>query len=298
MTTGKPNARLRISHLTDGFLRSRADPLQVRLYRMVCLVVGSLCLLVILPANLLQNLPIWVHLANSIAGVFGCFMLWHSLRGRHYFATFYLGLILILDAIWFINGGSNGSVAYYFFALALYPVAIFRGRIRWSLIALLAGNACALLFVEYLYPTLARPFKLESDRYIDLASGMLCAGLGVIWVIWLVMQAYDREQAQLRDSLELSKRMAKEKEAALREAQAANAKLRELEGTFQTICAWTHRIKDDGEWITLEQFLERHLKVQLTHGISPEGRQMVWQGSAKDNGRSQPSRPADAVSIG
>lgn len=291
MTTRKTNTRPGISLLTDVFLRRQADPLQVRLYRMACLVAGSLCLLVILPVNLLQNLPVRVDLAIGIAGAFGCFMLWQSLRGRHYFASFYLGLILILDAIWFVNGGSNGSVAYYFFALALYPVAIFRGRIRWSLIALLAVNACALLFVEYLHPTLALPFNQESDRYLDLASGLLCAGLAVIWLIWVVMQAYDREQAQLREALELSKRMAEEKEAALLEIQEANAKLRELEGTFQTICAWTHRIKDDGEWISLEQYLERHLKVQLTHGISPEGRQMVWKGSSKV-GVAKPCKPA------
>lgn len=284
MNKGKLSVPLRLSPLTDELLRSGADPLQVRLYRMVCLVTGLLCLLVILPANLFQNLPVWVNLVNCTAGAFGCFMLWQSRRGRHYFVTFYLGLILLLDTIWFINGGSSGSVAYYFFALVLYPVAIFRGRIRWGLIVLLACNVCALLFAEYHDPSLALPFKQVSDRYIDLGTGILFAGLAVVWLVWAVMQAYDREQAQLKESLELSKRLAAERETALRETQEANAKLRELEGTFQTICAWTHRIKDEDEWISLEEYLERHLKVHLTHGISPEGRQMLWQGTPKDKG--------------
>ena len=291
MNKAKLRVPLRISPLTDELLRNAADPLQVRLYRMVCLVTGLLCLLVILPANLFQNLPVWVNLANSTAGIFGCFMLWQSRRGRHHFVTFFLGLILILDTIWFINGGTSGSVPYYFFALVLYPVVIFRGRVRWGLIALLACNVCALLFAEYHDPSLAQPFRQVSDRYIDLATGMLFAGLAVVWLFWAVMQAYDREQAQLKESLDLSKRLAEERETALREAQEANAKLRELEGTFQTICAWTHRIKDDGEWISMEEFLERHLKVHLTHGISPEGHQMLWQGSPKDSG-AKPGMPA------
>lgn len=34
------------------------------------------------------------------------------------------------------------------------------------------------------------------------------------------------------------------------------------------ICAWTHRIKRDGRWLTLEEFLSEHLGYRVSHGLS------------------------------
>jgi hypothetical protein len=61
-----------------------------------------------------------------------------------------------------------------------------------------------------------------------------------------------------------------EKEAALKSLSESTAELRAYEGQFQTICAWTNQIKDGEEWISFPEFLTRHLRAQITHGISPE----------------------------
>ena len=34
------------------------------------------------------------------------------------------------------------------------------------------------------------------------------------------------------------------------------------------VCAWTHRIKRDGRWLSLEEFLTEHLGYQVSHGLS------------------------------
>ena len=34
------------------------------------------------------------------------------------------------------------------------------------------------------------------------------------------------------------------------------------------VCAWTHRIKRNGQWLTLEEFLTEHLGYQVSHGLS------------------------------
>jgi CHASE3 domain sensor protein len=42
-----------------------------------------------------------------------------------------------------------------------------------------------------------------------------------------------------------------------------------------TICAWTHRLKMDGEWVTMEEFLRTRFNVSVSHGISEEGAQRL-----------------------
>lgn len=34
------------------------------------------------------------------------------------------------------------------------------------------------------------------------------------------------------------------------------------------VCAWTHRVKRDGRWLSLEEFLTEHLGYQVSHGLS------------------------------
>ncbi len=37
-----------------------------------------------------------------------------------------------------------------------------------------------------------------------------------------------------------------------------------------TVCAWTKRIRVDGQWLTFEEFLTRRLGATLSHGIHPD----------------------------
>ena len=98
----------------------------------------------------------------------------------------------------------------------------------------------------------------ESARYLNWA--LMLARLLVAGTIIAV----------LREALDSSRRSLAEKEAALRELSESTAKLRSYEGQYQTICAWTNQIKDGDEWISFPDFLSRHLRANITHGISPE----------------------------
>jgi hypothetical protein len=37
-----------------------------------------------------------------------------------------------------------------------------------------------------------------------------------------------------------------------------------------TVCAWTNKVLDDGQWVRFEEYLDRRLGVKVTHGISEE----------------------------
>jgi len=42
------------------------------------------------------------------------------------------------------------------------------------------------------------------------------------------------------------------------------------QGSLITMCAWTKRVKDGGHWVSIEEFLDRHLHIVVSHGISDE----------------------------
>lgn len=52
---------------------------------------------------------------------------------------------------------------------------------------------------------------------------------------------------------------------AVREAQAELSVLRSL----LSVCAWCRRIREEGEWLPLERYIEKR-NLRLTHGICPE----------------------------
>lgn len=174
-----------------------AQSLQIRLFRLYCATAAALCLGVIVPANLFQHLPLGVHLGNASLGLIAAWCCRASLRGRHYVRGFFVALLGLFVPVWFLNGGSDGSVSYYFFPLVLYPVAICRGRLRWALTAGLALTFCGMLVVEHFYPALSLPFETRQDRLIDHLSGAICSMLGLATVTWLLVEAYEREHERI-----------------------------------------------------------------------------------------------------
>jgi PAS domain S-box-containing protein len=67
----------------------------------------------------------------------------------------------------------------------------------------------------------------------------------------------------------------KENERRLGEAAA---EIKRLQHSLIKVCAWTKRIEVDGRWITVDDFLKDHLRLQLTHGISIEGARLFKEG--------------------
>jgi K+-sensing histidine kinase KdpD len=74
----------------------------------------------------------------------------------------------------------------------------------------------------------------------------------------------------LRDNLRKQALERRELENALADLRQSATKVEQLQNQLQVVCAWTKRIRVEGRWMTLEEFLQNHLKIKLTHGISPE----------------------------
>ncbi|MBI5771425.1 MAG: PAS domain-containing protein [Verrucomicrobia bacterium] len=174
------------------------EVLEIRFFRLVCLAAGVLCLAVVLPTNLLQNLSWVVHVAGATLGAGSLLCYRASLRGRHLTVGYLVGTVLLLDLAWFWNAGSEGSLAYYFFVVVLYPFGVFRGGQRWTAVGLLTLNVWLLFLVEWWFPQTVVPFDRRADRWIDLMAGVGTVVLAMSLILWLILHAHDHERQRLK----------------------------------------------------------------------------------------------------
>ena len=128
-----------------------------------------------------------------------------------------------------------------------------------------AGTGIIWATVDYLA---IHPYAHEFSRYWNATT------LGCAFVVFGVLVA------RLGAALDMNKRQLAETAEALQKLEESTAELVQLRGTFQTVCAWTKEIKDGDNWISLEEYISRHMQIHLTHGISPAGKELIRQ-SAK-----------------
>ena len=74
----------------------------------------------------------------------------------------------------------------------------------------------------------------------------------------------------LRDNLRKQALARRELEKTLADLRQSAEEIQKLQSKLQVVCAWTKRIRVEGKWMTFEEFLQNHLKIKLSHSISPE----------------------------
>ncbi|HEX9783286.1 MAG TPA: hypothetical protein VGA56_11235 [Opitutaceae bacterium] len=163
-----------------------------------------------------------------------------------------LGLILILGVLDHVTGFEIS-----FFGFYLIPIGLIAWHCRRRS-GVATAFACAVLwylidsYSGHIYTT---PIIGVWNALIRFASFLV-----VVLAITSARSYRDRLAAangELRQTVENLER--------------SLARVRELQGNIQLVCAWTHRIKSEGRWMQFEEFLSKHLQLRFTHGISEEG---------------------------
>jgi hypothetical protein len=116
--------------------------------------------------------------------------------------------------------------------------------------------------------------------YADISSGQIYTNHNFwywnIFVSFCSLLIFGMAVRTTRDSLRKNESARKELQRAVDELKASIAQTERLREQLHVICAWTKRIRINGQWLTLEEFLKNHFKVSVSHGISPEAiEQMV-----------------------
>jgi hypothetical protein len=230
--------------------------LERRLFRMLCLLTSALSIFVVIPINVFQNVPIWPSLVAGGLGLLTLGLYWLSRRGTDLPKVLFLVVTLALDGIWFVNGGSLGSVPYFLPVTFMLAMLYFAGSWRWVVMALLVLNFSGLLLIEDVLPQLIIPFASAHDRFVDLVTGLPIGGFACAFTLLIVLRSYHRERRLLQQTnQELARNL---------------AEVRTLRGLLP-ICAWCRSIRtDEGLWTRVDQYLSEHTDAQISHGICPE----------------------------
>ena len=86
----------------------------------------------------------------------------------------------------------------------------------------------------------------------------------------------------LKQSRDKQRQARRELERALAELQDSTREIRNLQSQLQAVCAWTQRLRIEGKWVALDEFLTNKLNVKISHGISPEALAKIKRELGKD----------------
>jgi hypothetical protein len=242
--------------LRDFFSSVREGGLEQRLLRMTCLLGGGLCFFAFIPLNLWAGLSRWVDLALALFGL-GCAILYIlSRRGIHLHATLCVLVLLLLGSSWFVGGGSNGSIGFFFFSGPLITVVLLRGWRRGSVLGLYLLAGLALVWLDHRYPQLVIPFDSRQSRLLDFLTTVPGSILACALVMHLVISAFDEERRRL--------------EQLMVQHQASLTEIHTLRGLLP-ICSSCKKIRDDrGLWTQVEEYVSDHSEAHFTHGLCPD----------------------------
>ena len=183
----------RLKILRDYLMKGEGISLEIRFFRLITLTVSFIGIFLVLPANMFQGLSPYLNLAVALYGLATACLYYSSCRDHHYVKSFYGLTMLTLNVAWFLNGGSAGSISYFIFTAALYPLIFCRGCTRQIMFLLLVLDNCALLVVERYFPLLVTPYKSAFDRLIDLMLGFSFSACASALVFWAVVVTLERE---------------------------------------------------------------------------------------------------------
>lgn len=140
-----------------------------------------------------------------------------------------------------------------FYALPVALCARYFGRLSVVLMAL-AGGLAWLIADKY-------SGHVYSREFYPYWNGFTVAGMSCL--IGLMLH-------RLKVNLKVEAAANRELNRLLAEVRKSSEEITELRSRVQVVCAWSKQIKVEGKWITFDEFLTKHLHVQLSHGISPE----------------------------
>lgn len=91
----------------------------------------------------------------------------------------------------------------------------------------------------------------------------------IVWVLLSVSLVHNKSGAPLFFISQIQD-ITRRKQSDEQLAEAA-AEIQRLQKGLLKVCAWTKRIELNGKWIPIDEFLSKHLHLNLTPGVSVEG---------------------------
>lgn len=228
-----------------------------RIFIWMCLIAGIFTTIIAAPADVLEHLPPLLSGGVFLFGLAFFAMFWlASRRGIYMYKICSVLLLALLNFAWFFNCGSQGPTELIFFSAAMLFTLLFKSKTRVVFLSILVVNELALYYVEYLYPHVVTSYTSPLLRLQDLALTVPATICLCVLMMLAVLSAYDAER----------KRLAQSKA----ELEATFAEIKVLKGLLP-ICAACKKIRtQEGEWMQMEVYIEKHSHASFSHGLCPQ----------------------------
>ena len=177
-------------------------PLEDQFFQTLCVLGGVISIFVVIPINAFQNLSPWVDRGVAVFGGVSLLSAWAARKGRYYKKTYLVAYVVLLDFIWFPNGGTQGSIGLYFFTAGLFWVLFSKGGVRIAGLVLLVANVVGLHLIEFAWPQLSHVFPAPVDRLLDLSTGYLIGMALSALILWVIQTGFNRERQRVRGTVQ------------------------------------------------------------------------------------------------
>jgi len=227
--------------------------LERHIFRLTTLTISLLVFLILIPANLLQDISYLVNVPIALCGGVSFALYLAARKGRNHVNPMLIVILGTLNATWFLNGGSEGSVPYFFFPACMYPLFFYHGRKRVLILTGIIANACMLIALPSRYLLVVIPYSSDIYRTVDLMVGMIGCSVCIVMLVRAVLNTHIREQERLKV---LNLKLEQEIDSRSRteeELLRSNKVLATTEKKFRTVADytanWEFWMGPDGEFI-------------------------------------------------
>jgi hypothetical protein len=173
-----------------------------------------------------------------------------------------LASLVTVSYVHYITGYQFLLFIFYFIPVSL--CGWYLGRRAVVIMAVLTGVSWC--FVDILSD---HHYPLEIFRY---CNSFIC--FIAFAMIGLLLQ-------RLRQSLHEQTRVRLLLEQTLDDLTRSTGEARKLQQQLHVVCAWSKRIKVEGKWIAMDEFLRDKLNAKVSYGVSPEAMEEVLQSAEK-----------------
>lgn len=181
----------------------------------------------------------------------------------------------VLVVGWFVTGGINGSVPYYFFILIIYSVVFLDHPFRVA-VPLVSLSVVLLSIIDFSCPELIINYDNGKQKYIDVCFSIFLCLIITSAIIFVIFREYKNE----RNNKDLML------DQAIRDREIIDNAMREikvLKGLLP-ICSHCKKIRDDqGSWRQLEEYILAHSEAQFSHSLCSKCAKQLYPDFTSDN---------------
>jgi len=133
---------------------------------------------------------------------------------------------------------------------------------------------------EFIKQSLWPRISIWESHLITIGFSAVCGGVASFWVTTRLHHAF----RQIIEQNQESERLRRELETTLAELKTSGREIESL-SSLLPVCAWCRKIQDEeGHWHSLEGFVSRHSKTQVSHGMCPECSAAMTKHLPKEDG--------------